>query len=128
MVTMLEEADRERWSELWRRYLAFYQTELPEVVFAATWARILNPDGPIHALGARGTRGELVGITHYFFHPHAWSMNEACYLQDLFVDAAERGRGYARALIAGVADAARAECDSRVLAHAGDECQRAGAV
>jgi ribosomal protein S18 acetylase RimI-like enzyme len=35
-----------------------------------------------------------------------WS-GQACYLQDLFVDADVRGRGAARALIEGVAGAAR---------------------
>jgi GNAT superfamily N-acetyltransferase len=50
--------------------------------------------------------GQLVGIAHYMFHTSAWSA-DACYLQDLFVDEAVRGQGVARALIEGVAQAAR---------------------
>ena len=107
MLTTLGEADHDRWAELWRGYLTFYETELTDDVYASTWARILDPNGTICALGVRDPRGVLAGITHYFFHPHAWAKNDACYLQDLFVDEAMRGRGYARALIAGVADAAR---------------------
>jgi GNAT superfamily N-acetyltransferase len=114
MVTTLGPDDHERWAELWRGYLTFYETELSDDVYDATWARILDPAGPIHALGVRDENGRLAGITHYFFHPHAWSKNEACYLQDLFVDADARGRGYARALIAGVADAARSRNAIRV--------------
>jgi GNAT superfamily N-acetyltransferase len=114
MVSMLEPADRVRWAELWRGYLTFYETQLPDEVYAATWARIMDPNGAIHALGARDGDGRLVGITHYFFHPHAWSQNEACYLQDLFIEADARGRGYARGLIAGVADAARSRNAIRV--------------
>lgn len=103
----LEPADRARWAELWRAYLAFYETTLPEEIFAATWARILDPHGSISALGVRDENGRLVGIAHYLVHAHAWSQADACYLQDLFVDEAYRGRGCATALIAAVADAAR---------------------
>jgi GNAT superfamily N-acetyltransferase len=106
-TTILEPGDQERWTELWRAYLAFYETELPADIYAATWQRILDPAGSIHALGVRDDGGRLVGITHYLTHAHAWSRSEACYLQDLFVDAEARGRGYATALINGVAANAR---------------------
>jgi GNAT superfamily N-acetyltransferase len=106
-VTVLEPGDRERWTELWRGYLTFYETELPADVYEATWARIIDPNGAIHALGVRDADGRLVGLTHFFYHAHAWSRADACYLQDLFVDADFRGHGYARALINGVAAAAR---------------------
>jgi GNAT superfamily N-acetyltransferase len=106
-VTELSAADRDRWAELWHGYLTFYETELPDEIYAHTWARILDPNGPIYALGVRDENGRLVGITHYLFHAHAWSKDDACYLQDLFVEGGHRGKGYARALIAGVADAAR---------------------
>jgi len=106
--------DRERWAELWRAYLAFYESTVSADVYDATWARILDPAGAIHALGVRDPDGRLVGITHYLFHAHAWSQADACYLQDLFVDEALRGRGYARALIEGVAAAARERDCSRL--------------
>lgn len=107
-VTGLSHDDRDRWAALWRGYLTFYETELPAPQYDLTWQRILDPNGPIHALGIRDEDGSLMGITHYLFHPHAWSATESCYLQDLFVDAACRGRGYAAALIAAVGDVARA--------------------
>jgi GNAT superfamily N-acetyltransferase len=113
-TTVLEPGDRERWAELWRAYLAFYDTELPDVVYAATWMRIMDPAGTIHALGVRDDGGRLVGIVHWLTHPHAWSEHDACYLQDLFVDAAFRGFGYGRSLIVGVADAARENRCSRL--------------
>jgi GNAT superfamily N-acetyltransferase len=107
-VGALVPADRERWAELWTAYLTFYDTVLPASIFTSTWSRILDPDGDVRALGARDDAGRLVGIAHYLFHAHAWSTHEACYLQDLFVDPAARGHGYARALIGAVAGAARA--------------------
>jgi GNAT superfamily N-acetyltransferase len=106
-VVALAADDRERWTELWTGYLTFYATALPPSIYASTWSRILDPQGDIHAFGVRDDAGRLVGITHYFFHPHAWSTREACYLQDLFVDEAARGHGHARALIEAVAAAAR---------------------
>ncbi len=106
-TTILEPADRERWTELWRGYLTFYETTLPDAIYATTWQRIIDPKGTIHALGVRDDTGRLVGIAHYLFHAHAWASEDACYLQDLFVDADFRGQGYARSLIMGVAAAAR---------------------
>jgi GNAT superfamily N-acetyltransferase len=106
-VTPLTASDYDRWAELWRGYLTFYETELPPEVYAHTWARILDPNGAIYALGARDESGRLVGITHYLFHAHAWTTTESCYLQDLFVEDSQRGKGYARTLIEGVAGVAR---------------------
>jgi GNAT superfamily N-acetyltransferase len=126
-VTELVPDDYDRWAELWRGYLTFYETELPGGIYAATWARILDPNGPIYALGARDEAGLLVGITHYLVHAHAWSQKNVCYLQDLFVDEAYRGRGFASALIAGVADVARARDYLRVywLTHESNTTARA---
>jgi GNAT superfamily N-acetyltransferase len=65
-----------------------------------------------------------VGIAHYLFHPAFWS-GEACYLQDLFVDEAVRGRGAARALIEGVAAAARDRGATRLYWHTQEDNARA---
>ena len=70
---------------------------------------MMAPDGAIRGFGARlgDAAAPLVGITHYLFHDHAWSVKPVCYLQDLFVDAGARGTGCGRALIERVAAAAR---------------------
>ena len=108
VVTVLRETDRQRWGELWRGYLDFYETNLPEAIYNLTWQRLMEAKS-IYGFGAR--RGDaaatLVGITHYLFHDHAWSPRQVCYLQDLFVDASLRGAGVGRALIERVAQVAR---------------------
>jgi GNAT superfamily N-acetyltransferase len=105
-ITELRATDRERWTELWRRYLEFYETALPAEIYTHTWARILDPAAPIYGFGARAD-GRLVGITHYLFHDHAWSPKQVCYLQDLYVDSEARGAGIGKALIEAVARVAR---------------------
>ena len=108
LVTPFRADDRVRWGELWRGYLDFYETSLPESIYEHTWARLLEGNG-LFGFGARlgGADAPLVGITHYLFHDHAWSPKQVCYLQDLFVDAALRGAGCGRALIERVAEVAR---------------------
>jgi GNAT superfamily N-acetyltransferase len=109
VMTPFIAADRVRWTELWRGYLDFYQTQLPPAIYDNTWQCLLMPDSPIRGLGARlgGDTTPLVGITHYLFHAHAWTTREVCYLQDLFVDSDIRGRGVGRRLIESVAEIAR---------------------
>ena len=108
VVTELRDADRQRWGELWRGYLDFYETSLPDSIYDLTWRRLMEAKS-IYGFGARrsGAAAPLVGITHYLFHDHAWSPKLVCYLQDLFVDASVRGAGAGRALIERVAQVAR---------------------
>ncbi len=111
-VTALQATDQARWTELWRAYLAFYHTTLPDEVFDATWSRVQD-DAVLHGLGARRD-GQLVGITHFLFHPSTWTAAPVCYLQDLFVDEAMRGQGVAQALIEAIADRARTRDSARL--------------
>ena len=110
-VTPLAANDRSEWEQLARAYKAFYETQLPDAAYARTWDRLMSVDG-IHGLGARDD-GRLVGITHYLFHTGIWA-HRSCYLEDLFVDPACRGRGIARGLIGAVAQRAREEGAGRL--------------
>ena len=101
-------ADRADWARLWRGYLAFYRTELPEAVYDTLFARLMAPgaDGPFGLLAEAG--GRPVGLVHYLHHLHCWRPEGVVYLQDLFVDPEARGQGAARALIEAVYAAADA--------------------
>ena len=105
-ISPLRASERPRWSELWSAYQRFYAVELPDQVSDSTWDRIHA--GRIQALGARDASERLVGIAHFLYHEDTWSTAPACYLQDLYVDAAVRGRGCGRRLIQAVDAAARA--------------------
>jgi GNAT superfamily N-acetyltransferase len=124
-VGSLRPGDRDAWEVLARGYKAFYRDPLPTGAYEATWRR-LTVGNELHGLGAR-LDGTLVGIAHYFFHPAFWS-GEACYLQDLFVDEAVRGRGAARALIERVAEAARDRGADRFYWHTQEGNTRARAL
>ncbi|MCZ1011850.1 GNAT family N-acetyltransferase [Streptomyces lydicus] len=107
----LREEDRAAWEALARGYKAFYRTAVRDEGYEETWQRLLLAT-EFHGIGA-WSNGTLVGIAHYLFHPTFW-MEDSCYLQDLFVDEAARGRGAARMLIEKVADAARLRGASRL--------------
>ena len=101
----LDNADRDRWEELFRAYIAFYERELDQAAYDRAW-REFRSDTRMHALGA-WLDGTLVGITHYLVHPST-SEPDLCYLEDLFTAPEARGRGVGRALILAVCDWARA--------------------
>lgn len=111
-ITRLHPEDKERWAALWRGYLEFYRTELPDEAYEHTWQRLLH-DTVLHGFCARQDGG-IVGITHFLFHASAWTTVPVCYLQDLYVDPASRGGGAGRALIEAVAEAARSRAAPRL--------------
>jgi ribosomal protein S18 acetylase RimI-like enzyme len=104
-IAPLRLTERTRWDQLWSEYQQFYAVELPQAVSENTWQRIHN--GRVHALGARNSSDYLVGIVHFLFHEDTWSLEQSCYLQDLYVDPTARGSGCGRMLIEAVAEAAQ---------------------
>lgn len=112
-VRPLGPADRAAWERLWRGYVQFYQADVPEAVTAETWRRLLDGDSPLFGLVA--VDGEAVaGIVNCVLHANTWMVQPVCYLEDLFVAEAARGKGVGRALIEAVAAKAVAEGWGRV--------------
>jgi hypothetical protein len=77
--------DEVAWRGLWRDYLDFYATELPEAVYATSFARLVDPEvhdykGFLAVEGAAPT-----GLAHHIFHRHGWQAADVCFLQDLYV-------------------------------------------
>jgi GNAT superfamily N-acetyltransferase len=113
-VRAIERRDCEQWRPLWRAYLDFYRAQWSDEVAGVTFARLFDPLESVHALVAdRGQ--ELIGFTHFLFQRSTWLINSQCYLQDLYVNEAERGSGVGRALIAAVVDAAASAGAARVF-------------
>lgn len=113
-IRPLEAADEPAWRRLWTDYLAFYETVLPPAVYEATFARLIS-GLPGEYRGLLALRdGRPVGLAHILFHRSCWQIEPVCYLQDLFADPAERGRGTGRALIEQVYAEARAAGSAEV--------------
>ena len=126
MIRAIEPTDRAAWTQLWKAYLAFYETTLPDEVYASTWSRLLDPSEP--TWGALALRdGEPVGLVHWIYHRTNWTIADTSYLQDLFVAPEGRGRGIGSALIDHVAADAAAEGSARVywLTHESNATARA---
>ena len=107
-IRPIQPDDYAQWAELWRGYLTFYETTLPDEVYRSSFDRMLGDD-PRDFSGMLALDGDRpVGLVHYLFHRHGWKIEEVCYLQDLFTLPDMRGRGVGRALIEAVYEAADA--------------------
>ncbi|MBO3758193.1 GNAT family N-acetyltransferase [Ciceribacter sp. L1K22] len=113
-IRPLQAADEAEWRRLWKAYLAFYETELPEEIYASTFARLMGGGANEYRGLLALVDGKPVGLAHYLFHRSCWHIDNVCYLQDLFADPDVRGVGIGRALIEAVYEKAQAEGSKEV--------------
>jgi GNAT superfamily N-acetyltransferase len=90
--------DRPAWQTLWNGYIHFYQAHVSPSQTDLTWQRLLDASHPLQGFVAQENE-HVIGLAHCFIHSSTWSDAGYCYLEDLFVDPAYRGRGAARQLI-----------------------------
>ena len=109
-------SDEAEWRRLWRGYLDFYESDIAEDVTNRTWKRILDPDSAVMCIVAE-VDGKVVGFAHCVVHENTWETQPICYLEDLYVDPAARGRGIAYATIDWLRNAMRAEGWARLYWH-----------
>ena len=111
------ESDHDAWHALWQGYLEFYRSRLAPEITDELWRRLLDENEPVEGRVAEGADGRLLGLVHFFPHPHTWYLQPVCYLNDLFVAPAARGGGTGEALIAAVVDTARTRGWAEVYWH-----------
>lgn len=109
VVRPLRPDDKPEWSRLWKAYLAFYGTERSDEIFDTYFDRLLGNDPQDYTGLIAEIDGQAVGLAHFLFHRHGWSIENVCYLQDLYADPEIRGMGVGRALIEAVYAAADEE-------------------
>lgn len=101
-------ADKPAWHPLWQGFLDYYDEALDPAITAHTWARLMDPACPMKARLAQ-VDGVVLGFAIHQHHPSTWVMGDDCYLEDLFVSPAARGKGLGRALIADLMAFARGQ-------------------
>lgn len=113
-IRALAPDDHALWLPLWQGYQRFYEVTIPEAASLTTWQRLNDEAEPMWGALAVDGDGQALGLVHYIRHRTTWTEGDYCYLNDLFVSEAARGRGVGRELIRHVYDAARAMGCSRV--------------
>jgi ribosomal protein S18 acetylase RimI-like enzyme len=98
-VRRIEARDEPRWRALWEGYCRFYERVLSEDVTRHTWQRIMDGESPVNAIVAEREGSGVIGIANYILHENTWTLTPVCYLEDLYVDPAQRAEGVGRQLI-----------------------------
>ena len=105
--------DYAAWRALWNGYLEFYGSTLAEEITRATWDKALSPASGIQCRLAE-TDQQVVGFAMCVLHEGTWVSQPVCYLEDLFVSPAARGKGAGKALIEAIGEEAREQGWSKV--------------
>ena len=106
--------DFNEWLQLWKGYQVFYKAAISDEITKTTFDRFQDAQEPVYCLVIENEEKQLIGLVHYIFHRSTWTIENYCYLQDLFVDPRHRASGLGRKLIEAVyAEAEKNHC-SRV--------------
>lgn len=105
-IRPLRREDKPAWAELWKAYLEYYETSRQQDIYDIYFERLLGDDPNDYNCLLAEVNSVPVGLTHFLFHRHGWSIKNVCYLQDLYASHDVRGMGVGRALIEAVYSAA----------------------
>lgn len=112
----IQAADKAQWLVLWKGYNDFYGSTLADEVTERTWQRVLDPESSIFGRVAV-VDGQVAAFALCVLHEGTWVTAPVCYLEDLFVAPAYRGRGIARQLMQFVLNEAKEQGWSRFYWH-----------
>ena len=99
IIRSIELKDKDKWKQLWRRYLSFYSTILDDALYDFTFRRLVNDGHPAMFAFVAESQGQIVGLVNCVVHESSWCQEQVVYLQDLYVDESMRGKGIGRLLI-----------------------------
>lgn len=92
------ESDRSRWEELYAGYAEFYKVTQTAEMRARVWGWIHDPAHETRALLAVDDGDRPIGLAHFRTFARPLAAARGGFLDDLFVDPAQRGSGAADAL------------------------------
>jgi GNAT superfamily N-acetyltransferase len=116
IVRDLRPADEAAWRRLWAEYIAFQGGSVAPHVTDHTWARLLSPARTLIGRVA-DIEGRVAGFSVSLLHEGTWATAPYCYLEDLYVDAAQRGHGIGHALISDLIEMGRSKGWERLYWH-----------
>lgn len=82
--------DFAEWSALFRDYLVFYETSIPDEQYKETFNRIVNSVKGLRALALRATESgestsKMVGFAHFFPDQTTWSDKQFLFLEGMSI-------------------------------------------
>ena len=101
----IQEGDKPEWLNLWTGkggYIEFYKSshKITPEISDSTFARFLDPNEPVYSVVAiDDSTGKIIGFANYLTHRNTWTIENALYLNDLFVSEDVRLKGTGRKLI-----------------------------
>lgn len=98
-VRPLSNEDRLPWEALYRGYAAFYKVDTDATKLQTLFDWLLDPSHVCEGVVALAEDGGLAGLAHFRAMPSPLRGAEAGFLDDLFVDPAQRGKGAGAALL-----------------------------
>jgi len=74
-ITLIEKEDYDEWERLFRLYIEFYKSSLPDAQYPKTFARIMDPQRDLYGLVLRDPQNprKLYGLAHYFPMQTPWA-------------------------------------------------------
>lgn len=81
-ISAIQSSDYSSWARLFRAYVDFYESSLPDEQYRQTFGRITDPKTDLTGLGLResGPDGKLFGIMHFFPHQTPWSEKQILHI------------------------------------------------
>lgn len=80
-------SDYDQWEALFRAYIAFYKSTIPESQYRATFNRLIDPKGDIDGLVLRDPEDEtkIIGIAHFYSHQTPWSEGRIMHFNGMYL-------------------------------------------
>jgi hypothetical protein len=84
-ITPLERDDYDEWERLFRLYIDFYKSSLPDAQYSKTFERILDPQKSLYGLVVRDLENprKLYGLAHYFPIQTPWAEEQLMHLNGM---------------------------------------------
>ena len=98
MIRFVKNQDYEGWKKLYLQYGEFYQVPMTHEGLSRVWTWLHDSSHEMEGLVYEKT-GRIVGLAHFRRMPNPLRACDIGFLDDLFVDPAERGQRFGEALI-----------------------------